>query len=171
MPIELMAALRYPPGQTYPGPAGVMRSGAGRHRSWLSPRAVNWRPCGCTVIRSGTHARQRGAVAGEPLMGGHDPQRLLHVMKRAGAALKRADIRFALAGGMAAYARGAGLPTHDIDFVIMEGDAEAAAKALAGGGLRIEWPPEDWLFKAYDGPCMVDLILRPRQPKKTSTSA
>ena len=91
---------------------------------------------------------------------GQDPQQLLESMKRCAAALGREDIPFALAGGAAAYARGAGPPTHDIDFVLCEADVEAAAKALAEQGMRIAHPPEGWLVKAYDGETMIDLIFR-----------
>lgn len=93
--------------------------------------------------------------AGEP-----GPQRLLDSMKKAAAALGRSGIPFALAGGAAAYARGAGPPAHDIDFVIGEQDADAAGKTLADCGMRIVHPPEGWLIKAYDGDSMLDLIFR-----------
>jgi hypothetical protein len=93
-------------------------------------------------------------------MAGVDPDGLLEAMKKTAAALKSAGVRFALAGGAAAYARGAGLPMHDIDFVICEKDAPAAAAALAERGMRIAEPPEGWLIKAFDGDRMVDLIFR-----------
>ena len=32
---------------------------------------------------------------------------------------------------------------------------------MTAAGLRPERPPEEWLFKAYDGDVMVDLIFRP----------
>jgi predicted nucleotidyltransferase len=85
---------------------------------------------------------------------------LLEAMKKAATAMKRAGLPFALAGGGAAYARGAAMPTHDIDFVILEEDADAVAKALADSGMRIAHPPEGWLIKAYDGDSMVDLIFK-----------
>ncbi len=81
-------------------------------------------------------------------------------MKRCAAALQQEAIPFALAGGAAAYARGAGLPTHDIDFVLCEADVDAALKELAEQGMRIVHPPEGWLVKAFDGDSMIDLIFR-----------
>jgi hypothetical protein len=93
-------------------------------------------------------------------MPGIDPEGLLETMKTTAAALKQAGVRFALAGGAAAYARGAALPMHDIDFVISERDAEPAAAALSGCGMRVAEPPEGWLIKAFDGDKMVDLIFR-----------
>lgn len=87
-------------------------------------------------------------------------EQLLETMKKCAAAMSGAGIPFALAGSAAAYARGGGVPTHDIDFVLLEEDADAAAKVLADGGMRIVRPPEGWLVKAYDGDSMVDLIYR-----------
>ena len=40
-------------------------------------------------------------------------------------------------------------------------DAEAALAALVEIGLRPERPPEEWLFKAWDGDVMVDVIFHP----------
>ena len=36
-----------------------------------------------------------------------------------------------------------------------------ALAALEATGMRIERPPEEWLYKAYDGATLVDLIFRP----------
>jgi hypothetical protein len=40
-------------------------------------------------------------------------------------------------------------------------DAERALKALEEAGMRAERPPEGWLFKAWDGDVLVDIIFRP----------
>lgn len=85
---------------------------------------------------------------------------MLDTLKKAAAVLRDAGLPFALAGGGAAYARGAGLPLHDVDFVIREADADAAAEAFAESGMRVERPPEGWLIKAFDGDRMVDVIFR-----------
>jgi hypothetical protein len=97
-------------------------------------------------VASSTSLRAAGSAA------------LLAAMKKAATILRQAGVPFALAGGVAAYARGAAPPLHDVDFVIVEADAEAAARALAAGDLRIERPPEGWLIKAFDGGQMIDLI-------------
>src|SRR5205807_9656098 len=83
---------------------------------------------------------------------------LLETMKKAAAVLRQAGVPFALAGGAAAYARGAAPPVHDVDFVIVEADAETAAHALADGDMTVRRPPEGWLIKAFDGDQMIDLI-------------
>ncbi|WP_019874971.1 nucleotidyltransferase family protein [Sporichthya polymorpha] len=90
---------------------------------------------------------------------------LLTSLRTAAFALKRAGIRFALAGSFAVHARGGPLPEHDVDFFLQPQDRDAAAAALASTGLRVEQPPLDWLFKAYDGDRLVDLIHAPmRRP-------
>ena len=83
-------------------------------------------------------------------------------MKRAAAALRDADVEFALAGSLASWARGGPQSTHDLDFVIREGDGERALEALESVGMRREDPPEEWLVKAWDeSGVLVDLIFGP----------
>jgi hypothetical protein len=86
---------------------------------------------------------------------------LVDTMKRAAAALRKAEIDFMLGGGLAAWARGGPATDHDVDFYVREGDAANGLEALVEAGMRVEQPPEEWLYKAYDGPILVDLIFRP----------
>jgi hypothetical protein len=79
-------------------------------------------------------------------------------LKRAAAALREADVSFALAGSVAAWARGGPPPCNDLDFAIAQDDAERAERALATAGMRTERPPEGWLLKAWDGDVLIDLI-------------
>jgi putative nucleotidyltransferase-like protein len=79
-------------------------------------------------------------------------------LKRAAAALRGAGIPFALAGSVAAWARGGPSPCNDLDFAIPEAHADAAERALAASGMGTERPPEGWLLKAWDGAVLVDLI-------------
>ncbi|KQY08072.1 hypothetical protein ASD37_08935 [Mycobacterium sp. Root135] len=69
-------------------------------------------------------------------------------LKRAASAMKAAGPDFALAGSYALWVHGAPEPVHDVDFVVAEVDAGAAAETLADAGFAIERTPEDWLFKA-----------------------
>ncbi|NUW42352.1 nucleotidyltransferase [Nonomuraea rhodomycinica] len=85
---------------------------------------------------------------------------ILDTLKRASSGLKDAGVKFALAGGCAAYARGAAPSLHDVDFVLTEHDVPAALEALRGLGFETAKPPEDWLVKAYDDGRLVDLIFR-----------
>jgi len=60
--------------------------------------------------------------------------KLIDTLKKAAGVLRDEDLPYALAGGAAAYARGAMPPTHDVDFVIREADADAAARAFRTRG-------------------------------------
>ncbi|TMQ91115.1 hypothetical protein ETD83_32425 [Actinomadura soli] len=86
---------------------------------------------------------------------------MLPSLKRAAAALRDAGLGYALAGGCAAYARGAAMSTHDVDFVVREWDVPAALDALAGAGMTHLKSPENWLEKACDGEHLIDLIHTP----------
>ncbi len=88
-------------------------------------------------------------------------QRLVDTLKLAVATLREREIPFVLAGSLAAWARGGPQPKKDLDLMLKPADAEAALAALAEAGLRPERPPEEWLFKAYHGDVLVDLIFRP----------
>jgi putative nucleotidyltransferase-like protein len=91
-----------------------------------------------------------------------DFDRLLSAMKHGAAALRDAQVPFALAGGLAVYARGGPPTEHDVDFLVREQDAESAVRALENGGFRAEHPPEGWLYKAFEESGeMIDLIFAP----------
>ncbi|MEV4294768.1 nucleotidyltransferase family protein [Microbispora rosea] len=96
-------------------------------------------------------------------MGSHSHEvtdAILETLKRAGAGLKEAGVRFALAGGCAGYARGAAPSLHDVDFALVEEDVPLALKTLESHGFRTAKPPEDWLVKAFDEEgVLVDLIF------------
>jgi hypothetical protein len=47
-----------------------------------------------------------------------------------------------------------------VDFVVAEEDAARVADLLAGRGLEVVQPPEDWLFKVYVDGAMVDVLYR-----------
>src|SRR3954454_2989087 len=81
-------------------------------------------------------------------------------LKRVAVALKQSGVRFALAGGYAAWARGAPEPENDVLCVFAGDDAERAYAALEKAGLRVEQPPEDWLFKVFTDGTMVDIAHR-----------
>jgi hypothetical protein len=86
---------------------------------------------------------------------------LVAAMKHAAAALRDADIPFALGGGLACWARGGPATDHDVDILVKPEDAQRAHDALAAAGMRVERPPEDWLLKAYHDDTQVDLIFAP----------
>jgi hypothetical protein len=82
-------------------------------------------------------------------------------LRRAASALRDAGVDFALAGGFAAYARGAAEPRHDVDFVVRAEDVGDALAALTAIGMEHRDSPEDWLEKAYDDGRLVDLLHNP----------
>lgn len=87
-------------------------------------------------------------------------QAILDAAKQVGSLLKAAGHRFALAGGVAAYAHGAPLSLrHDVDFCIIRADAEAVADTLRKEGVHVYQPPEDWLIKARCRGEQIDLIF------------
>jgi hypothetical protein len=87
---------------------------------------------------------------------------ILVAMKHAAAALRDNEIPFALAGGLAVYARGGPPTEHDVDFLLRDEDAERAVEALVADGFRFEKPPEGWLYKAYfENDALIDLIFAP----------
>jgi predicted nucleotidyltransferase len=85
-----------------------------------------------------------------------------HALKRAAAALRRADIPFLLGGSLASWARGGPETRHDLDLMIRPEDAERALDVLREEGMEPELPPEEWLVKAWDGDTLVDLIFHPK---------
>jgi len=89
-----------------------------------------------------------------------EQEQLREALKKTAVALKQGGIAFALGGGYAGWALGGPEPEHDVDFLVAEHDAVRAEQVLADAGLRVEHPPEDWLFKVFDGAAMVDVIFR-----------
>jgi Uncharacterised nucleotidyltransferase len=87
-------------------------------------------------------------------------QEAREALKRVAVALKQAGVRFALAGGYAAWAHGAPEPAHDVDFVVAEEDVVRAETVLVEEGLRVEHAPEDWLVKVFTDGAMVDVVHR-----------
>ncbi|MFL5910687.1 MAG: nucleotidyltransferase family protein [Gaiellaceae bacterium] len=83
-------------------------------------------------------------------------------LKKATAALRAAEVSFLLGGSLASWARGGPQTFKDLDFMIRPEDADRALEALTDVGMRPEKPPEGWLYKAFDGDVMIDLIFRPR---------
>ena len=86
---------------------------------------------------------------------------LLATMKRAGAALRENGVDHMLGGGLAIWARGGPPTDHDVDFLLREEDANRALDVLANVGFRTERPPEHWLYKAWEGDNLVDLVFHP----------
>ena len=82
-------------------------------------------------------------------------------LKKAAAALREAGIPFLLGGSLASWARGGPETTHDLDFMVKPEDAERAVEALVAAGMQRDDPPEEWLYKVWDGDVLIDLIFGP----------
>ncbi len=82
-------------------------------------------------------------------------------LKTAVAALRDAGVPFLLGGSLASWARGGPETKHDLDLLVKPEDSERALETLAQAGFRTERPPEEWLFKAWNGDVLVDLIFGP----------
>jgi hypothetical protein len=89
---------------------------------------------------------------------GEQFERIEASLKKAAAALRDAEIPFALGGSLAAWARGGPESCNDLDFMVREQDAERALAVLVETGMRADRPPEAWLLKAWDGDVLIDLI-------------
>lgn len=82
-------------------------------------------------------------------------------LKRTVAALREAEVDFVLGGSLASWARGGPESHHDLDLILTPVNAERALAALGDAGMRPERPVEGWLYKAWDGEVLVDLIFSP----------
>jgi Uncharacterised nucleotidyltransferase len=86
---------------------------------------------------------------------------LTRSLKKATAALEAAGIPHLLGGGLGCWARGGPPSSNDVDLMLRPEDAERALSTLSAAGMRTERPPEQWLFKAWDGDVLIDLIFEP----------
>jgi hypothetical protein len=86
---------------------------------------------------------------------------IFETLRLAVAAMRDAHVPFALGGSFAAWARGGPLPQKDLDLMVKPHDAERALQALAAAGMRTDKPPEEWLYKAFHGDVMIDVIFHP----------
>jgi hypothetical protein len=82
-------------------------------------------------------------------------------LRRATAALRDGGVAFMLGGSVACWARGGPRSQNDVDLVVPPDEADAALDVLERAGMRTERPPEEWLYKAYDGDVMIDVIFEP----------
>ena len=92
----------------------------------------------------------------------HSFEEIAETLKKVGAALRDNDIPYLLGGSLAFWAHGGPERREDLDFMVKPGDAERALEVLAAEGMRPEKPPEGWLYKAWNGDILVDLIFRPK---------
>lgn len=87
---------------------------------------------------------------------------IVDALRAAVPALREAEVPFMLGGSMAVWAYGGPEPVNDLDLMLREQDAERALQVLERTGMRTEHPPEEWLYKAWHGEVLIDLIFGPR---------
>ena len=85
---------------------------------------------------------------------------LLETLGRVVSTLGAAGVEGVLIGGIAVAALGRPRWTHDIDIMVRPEHALRALEALAQAGMETEQTDHAWLFKAFDGDVMIDLIFR-----------
>jgi Uncharacterised nucleotidyltransferase len=83
-------------------------------------------------------------------------------LRKAVGALDGHRVPFLLGGSLAVWARGGPESCNDLDLMVRREDEDAALAALEEAGMRTERPPEGWLFKAWDGEVLVDMIFGPK---------
>jgi hypothetical protein len=91
----------------------------------------------------------------------HDIDALVETAKRAVATLEAEGIPHLLGGGLGCWALGGPPSSNDVDLMLRGEDAERALAALEAAGFRGERPPEQWLYKAWEGEVLIDLIFEP----------
>lgn len=81
------------------------------------------------------------------------------IFKEACTALYEAGIDHVLMGGIAVWAYGRKRYTKDVDYLVRPEDADRALDALSEAGFRTERTDPKWLYKAFKGDTMIDIIF------------
>jgi len=89
-----------------------------------------------------------------------DVAEFLDVLDETTETLDRGGVEYLFMGGIASSCLGRERWTHDIDLFTRPEEASRALASLAGAGFEIEETFPDWLFKAWKGNQMVDVIFR-----------
>jgi hypothetical protein len=92
----------------------------------------------------------------------HPFEEISGTLKKVGAALRDNEIPYLLGGSLAFWAHGGPERRRDLDFMVKPEDADRALEVLEAAGMRTEKPPEGWLYKAWDGNVLVDVIFHPK---------
>ncbi len=74
-------------------------------------------------------------------------------------AVEKADIPYALIGGIASVGFGRQRSTKDIDLLVKPQDADRTLEALDGAGFRTEKTDPRWLYKGFKHNILVDIIF------------
>lgn len=89
-----------------------------------------------------------------------DEDAFLAVLDETVAAMDEAEIPYVLMGGIASATVGRPRWTHDIDLFVTPHDARRVLQALEAKGFGTEETYADWLYKAFKGEQLVDIIFK-----------
>lgn len=89
----------------------------------------------------------------------HDHTEMEAALVRAAGVLDEAGIDYAVMGGLASAAVGRARHTHDVDLFVRREDALPGLEALGRAGFRTERTDDEWLYKAFWGDVLIDLIF------------
>jgi len=87
-------------------------------------------------------------------------EELIEALDLVRGALDEEAVDYVLIGGIAVAALSRARWTHDIDVFVRPEDALRVLDALAGAGMATEQTDMGWLFKAFHGSVLVDVIFR-----------
>mgnify|MGYP005844200393 CR=1 FL=1 len=85
---------------------------------------------------------------------------IFEIFKEGTDALEKGNVPYVVGGGIAVWAYGRRRWTKDIDIFLRPEDAAPALDALALAGFRTEMTDPTWLYKAFKGDVMIDIIFR-----------
>jgi hypothetical protein len=77
-------------------------------------------------------------------------------------ALEQGNVPYVIGGGIAVWAYGRQRWTKDIDVFLKPEDAGRALDVLSAAGFRTEMTDPTWLYKAFAGDQMIDIIFKSR---------
>lgn len=98
--------------------------------------------------------------AGPPMLDDEDQERFRKVLAEAQDALDDAGLLFAVMGGVPSSVYGRPRWTHDIDLFLRPHDARRGLEIFAKAGFETERHNDTWLYKAYKGGVLVDVIFK-----------
>lgn len=127
---------------------------------WLEESREGWRQSqACAGQGARVAPRTVDAATGER-EGGESDARFLAVLEESVSTLREAGLPFLVMGGIGSSVHGRDRWTHDVDLFLRPEDARDGLHALSAAGFETEETFWDWLYKAWKGEVVVDLIFR-----------
>lgn len=86
-------------------------------------------------------------------------KRAFEVFQQAMELLDSAGIKYVVGGGIGVWAYGRKRFTKDLDIFVRKGDSEKTLELFLENGFRTEKADKRWIFKAYKGDTIIDIIF------------